>query len=344
MRRRAAILFAVATMAVGRLRSQTDSTDVEILAFGDVNLGRSVGQVILRGDTLYPFRHVADLLRNADVVFVNLESPLTEQGGVTEHPKYNLIFCGPPAGAWSLRQAGIDVVSTANNHAFDFGLRALRETIAHLEEAGVAWTGTSVDSVSLFAPAVVAVRGVRIAFVAFTEFVNQKGRWPGHIALFDSLSAQTSLAAARARAEIVVASYHGGGEYGDQPSSRSLAHLRWLAHAGADVVLGHHPHVPQGIERVGEAWIVRSLGNFVFAQRQRYWTQIGLGARITVRRSAGIPRIAALSLIPLRAGLQPQWDISASAEDSLVARLEKGSSLRFRRLRGIIHVSSESAQ
>ncbi|MEK6651284.1 MAG: CapA family protein [Bacteroidota bacterium] len=289
------------------------------------------------------FRFVADSLRKADLVFVNLESPLTDQGGVTEHPKVNLIFCGPPAGAWSLRQAGIDVVSTANNHAFDFGIRALRETIANLELTGIAWTGTSVDSVSLFAPAVVAVRGVRIAFVAFTEFVNLKGRWSEHIALFDSLSAEAALRAARARADIVVASYHGGGEYGDRPSRRSLAHLRWLAQAGADVVLGHHPHVPQGIERVGETWIVHSLGNFVFAQPQRYWTQIGLAARITVRRTAGRPRISALSLIPLQAGLQPRWDVSPSAKDSLVARLEKGSSLQFRRSQGIIHVSSDSA-
>lgn len=319
--------------------AQTDSIEVEILAFGDINLGRAVGRIVLKGDTLYPFRLMADSLLAADLVFANLESPLSDQGGRTEHPRYNMIFTGPPAGAWSLRSAGIDVVSTANNHSFDFGMRALQETIGNLEAAGIAYTGTSVDSVAEFAPAVVDVKGIRVGFIAFTTFVNQPGEWGGHISVFDSTTAAGAIRRTRESSDVVIASYHGGAEYRDEATRRSRQHLRWLAECGADVVVGHHPHVPLGIERYASAWILQSLGNFVFLQPQYYWTQVGLAARIRLQRRSGIVSVAGVSLTPFKASLQPSWEVGPEVPDSLVARLTRGSSLQFQRSHGNIHVA-----
>ena len=337
--KRAAAEALLVTSLVACLGAQVDSGDVRILAFGDVNLGRKVGQVLLQGDTLYPFRLMIDTLRNADLVFVNLESPLSDQGGRTQHPKYNMIFTGPPAGARSLQMAGVDVVSTANNHSFDFGMRALRETIGNLNAAGIAWTGTSLDSVAAFEPAIVLVRGMRIGFIAFTDFVNQPGAWSGHISLFDSASAAEAIDRTRQKSDVVIASYHGGAEYRDRPSIRSQRHMRWLATAGADVVVGHHPHVPLSIEMHNGSWILWSLGNFVFAQPQFFWTRVGMAASIHVSRNDGSVNVSSVGLVPFMAGLQPTWEIRPDVLDSLVTRLSQGSLLQYHCSNGIIHVA-----
>lgn len=322
--------------------AQSDSNDVELLAFGDINLGRSVGRMVLKGDTLYPFRLMADSLHLADLVFANLESPLSDQGGRTVHPRYNMIFTGPPEGAWSLRQGGIDVVSTANNHSFDFGMRALRETIANLKTAGIAFTGTSIDSVDVFAPAIVTVKGIRVGFIAFTEFVNQPGAWTGHISVFDSTMAAEAICRTREASDVVIASYHGGAEYRDVPTMRSRQHLRWLAECGADVVVGHHPHVPLGVERRGSAWILQSLGNFVFSQPQFFWTQVGLAARIHISRRDGTVSVTGVALTPFKASLQPTWEMSPEIQDSLVTRLARGSLLQYQLSHGNIHVAPKA--
>jgi len=91
---------------------------VRLLAFGDVNLGRVLGKKIYAGDIDYPFVRIKQLFETADVVFVNLESQLSDQDGETERPGSNLIFTGPKEGAGTLRRSGITMVATANNHRF----------------------------------------------------------------------------------------------------------------------------------------------------------------------------------------------------------------------------------
>ncbi|MCU0452288.1 MAG: CapA family protein [Bacteroidetes bacterium] len=335
-------MLAVSWLVVAPVAfAQRDTTGVELLAFGDVNLGRTVGQRILAGDTMYAFRGMMDRMKAAEIVFLNLESQLSDQKGQTVHPRNNLIFTGPPAGADALSIAGIDVVSTANNHAFDYGLRGLRETIMHLDRAGIAWTGTGPEPDDGFPPAIVERDSILIGFVAFTEFVNAGGPWEGHVALFDSSAAARAVKQLRSLVDVVVASYHGGGEYGQQISGRSRAQMRWLAECGAAIVIGHHPHVPYGIERWKGSWIALSLGNFVFGQPQHYWTQIGLAASFRVRREGDGVRVGEPALLPFRAAMQPSWDLTPADQDSVWHRVTKGSSLHFRREQDIIHVSAE---
>lgn len=321
--------------------AQVDTNVVNLLAFGDVNLGRSVGQRILKGDTLYAFRKMMDRLQSADVVFLNLESPLSDQGGETVHPRSNLIFTGPPAGADALALAGVDIVSTANNHAFDYGARGLRETIENLQRVGIAWTGTSADPTGEFLPAIVERDSIRIGVVAFTEFVNPSEGWQGRVALFDSIRSAAAIQRLKPHVDVIVASYHGGGEYGGQLSRRTRAHLRWLAECGADIVLGHHPHVPYGIERWRGRWVASSLGNFVFGQPQHYWTQVGLAASFPIRRVGRKVDVGDPTLIPFRAAMQPTWDLSPADMDSVWQRVTNRSHLHYRRQQGLIHVSSE---
>lgn len=296
---------------------------LRLLLFGDVNLGRAVGQELLKGDLEYPFRLVRDTLTRADVVFVNLESQLSDQNGETQHPRYNLIFCGPPIGAAALKQANVSVVSTANNHAFDYGSRALRETIQNLQNAGVLFVGTSNDSVDSSSPAILEKDGIRIGFLAYTQFVNLKGPWAGRIAVYDEQRALREIEALRSKVDVIVASYHGGAEYVELPSEKVRRDFRTLADAGADIVVGHHPHYVQGVQMYQGKLLFYSLGNFVFYQPQLEWTQFGLGVQIEFVRHATNVHMESARLIPVRSGLQPSFVLAPGEEQSFIQRLKK---------------------
>jgi poly-gamma-glutamate synthesis protein (capsule biosynthesis protein) len=306
---------------------QTEAPVLLIRAFGDVNLGRAVGQELLKGNVDYPFAEVREWLQQADIVFVNLESQLTDQGGETQHPKDQYVFCGPPVGAQSLKRAGITIVSTANNHAYDYRMKGLRETIRSLQEEGVQYVGTSADSVSLFPPVVVQRNGMRVGFVAYTEFVNIAGSWKGRISTFDRNRVKREMDSARQVSDLVIASYHGGSEYTDEPQELTRAQMRFLADAGADVVLGHHAHVPQGIEERNGRLILYSLGNFVFSQPQHLWTQTGLGVELVVARSHERVTLREVRLHPVRAGRQPTLILSHAERAALRERLQRLSNV-----------------
>lgn len=311
-------------LSAGSLAQEKDSTaQIRVLLFGDVNLGRTVGQELLKGNLDFPFKLVKDTLAKSDIVFVNLESQLSEQGGETQSPQYDLIFCGPPCGAKALKQAGISVVSTANNHAYDYGMKGLRETIGNLKSEGIYSTGTSEDSVSSFSPAIVERNGMRIGFLAYTQFVNLKGKWKGRISLYDFERAQREIANIRTKVDFVIASYHGGVEYVDKSNKATLRQLKGLADAGADIVVGHHPHYPQGVERYNNKLVFYSLGNFVFSQPQYELTQKAFGVELIVKKRADKVVLDSVRLIPLTAGLQPSFVMADDVKKAMVTRIKK---------------------
>jgi poly-gamma-glutamate synthesis protein (capsule biosynthesis protein) len=113
--------------------SSSDPNTLVVVAGGDVSFGRECGQELLADANYNPLEPLAPVLDSADLRLVNLESTLTDQGGLTQSPKNRLIFTGPPEGALSLARAGIDVVSVANNHAWDFHEAGFRETLGYLD-------------------------------------------------------------------------------------------------------------------------------------------------------------------------------------------------------------------
>jgi poly-gamma-glutamate synthesis protein (capsule biosynthesis protein) len=328
------LVLLCAVVITLRAQDQSSSRQIRVLAFGDVNLGRAVGQKLLQGDLEYPFALVQDTLSRAHAVLVNLESQLSDQGGQTQHPQFDLIFCGPPEGAFTLKGANISVVSTANNHAYDYGIRGLRETIDNLRAAGVLFTGTAEDSVSRFPPAILDIDSIRIGFVAYTKFVNLKGPWQGRIALFDELMARQAISELRHDADFVIASYHSDVEYSDRPTASARKDMKALVDAGADVVIGHHPHYVQGIERYQNKLIFYSLGNFVFYQPRREWTQRGLGIELRLAKSPRGVALEDVRLLPVRAGLQPSFSLTRSEEQAFIERLKKLSTVEIQEING----------
>lgn len=301
------------------------------MGLGDVNLGRSAGQILLKGDAEYPFAEVRTVLQEHDIVFANLESQIADLGGETQHPKDRYRFCAPPEAARALRLGGISVVSTSNNHAFDYGLKALRETIDHLEAEGVPWTGTAKDSVGMFPPAIVVRNGIRVGFLAYTEFVNRGKDAGGRISVFTPARMRKEIQALRKSVDLVVVSYHGGAEYVESPPRHTAQQMRMIAEAGADIVLGHHPHVPQGLEVHRKAWIFHSLGNFVFLQPQREWTQKSFGVSIRVVKAGGRTEVESVHLLPVQVSNQPTFSVGEEVQESVWKRLERLSSVPIKR-------------
>jgi poly-gamma-glutamate synthesis protein (capsule biosynthesis protein) len=281
--------------------------EVRLIALGDINLGRTLGKILLRGDTLHPFRRLIDTLAAYDVVFANLESSLSDQKGETEDPHNNYVFTGPPSGAWSLRKGGVTVVATANNHALDYGIRGQRETLASLDSAGIMHAGSGRTTRETYEPAMFSVNGVRIALFACAGLMNiRPPRWDTLVAYSDTARLFPLIRSRRDSVDFVILSYHGGEEYADRPTAGTIGFTRAAAKAGVDLVLGHHPHVSYGIVREGGSVIAHSLGNCVFEQPSRYWTRYGLALAVRLVKDRAGHRVDVLRCLPVRCGYQPE--------------------------------------
>jgi poly-gamma-glutamate synthesis protein (capsule biosynthesis protein) len=264
---------------------------IVLAAGGDVSFGRECGQAILKDLAYDPFAGLNEAWTSADVRFVNLESQLSDQHGLTQSPAHRLIFTGPPGGADVLARAHVSLVSTANNHAWDFGKGALLETIENLERAQVPFAGTGRDLEQAYRPALLRVKGLRLALFAVTQVWNQPPfethAGKDFVAWASAGKLEAGIAKARAENDFVLVSYHGGEEYIDAPVDRTRDFVKAMMALGVDVIIGHHPHVLQGVGWAEGRPILYSLGNFVFAgQNEHPWTLQSFFARITLRKGA----------------------------------------------------------
>jgi poly-gamma-glutamate capsule biosynthesis protein CapA/YwtB (metallophosphatase superfamily) len=239
--------------------------EITIAAVGDLMLGGRTGPFLEQYGPDYPFQEVMPVLRQADLVAGNLESPISTRGIAVENKKFTLR--AGPAAAPALKSAGIRVVSLANNHAMDFGPLALQDTLAALDENAVLYTGAGMDLDDARAPAIIKMKGKTLAFLSYSltfplEFfasAGQPGTAPGYA---DFVKAD--IEKVRPTADLVVVSFHWGAELVTAAKDYQIELGRHAIDWGADLVLGHHPHVLQELEVYKGRLIAYSLGNFVF--------------------------------------------------------------------------------
>jgi len=289
--------------------------EVTLVAVGDINLGRKAGRIILSGDVDYAFAKTKDIISAADVAFGNLESTISEQNGITQNGVW--LFTGPPIGAETLAHAGFDVVSLANNHVWDFGKRALLETRGHLDAVGIKHAGTGDNLDEAFTPAIIDVKGVRIAFFSVTRIFNFGG--PEHEAFTytawgDMDRLRPAIEKVKSDVDLVVVAAHWGAEYQDRPADETVKLAHEMIDAGADIVLGGHPHVPQGIDRYNNGFIVYSLGNFAYHQTTEHsvWKTRSIILKLTLTKDG----VKSYEMIPVTCGFQP-----AVAEGNLASEI-----------------------
>ncbi len=254
--------------APGAVFSLAAVRPLTILACGDVLLSRTVADRVSRYGYQWPFRNVRDLVSGADIAFCNLENPASFLGRPWLGKPENVTFRADPGALFGLKWAGFDAVSLANNHIYDYGPDALRETLEYLDLLGIARAGAGLDGESASAPAVVVRGGARVAFLAYAQEgigVPPAGEKPGAApADISRLAGDIARARTRERADYVIVSVHWGDEHQGRPGAFQREFGRAAIDAGAAAVLGHHPHVLQSLEAYGTGVIAYSLGNFVF--------------------------------------------------------------------------------
>ena len=248
----------------------TQSKEYTMLFVGDIMLDREVRSQILRAqDPLYPFVRIADTIRSADIAFANLEGPVSDRG-VNQGSKYSFRF--EPVGTMhALSFAGFDVVSIANNHIWDWGKDALSDTVRFLDDAKIGHIGAGRNIDEANKPFIAQLDETRVAMLGYTtlypDSLEAGDDYPG-ISSFTVSSTVKEIERLKEaeQADIVVISLHWGIEYASSSTSSQQLIARALIDAGADLVIGHHPHVVQEVERYKQGWIAYSLGNFVFDQ------------------------------------------------------------------------------
>ena len=260
----------------------------ELLAAGEVIFGRGVQQRIeLYQDPRRPFAKVRSLTRGADLTVATLESPLS--GDQNRYCDSCMVFVGNERYADGLLDAGIGLVSLANNHIGDAGPRGVLDTVRVLDAAAIAHVGAGANVMAARRAHVVAVRGLRVALLGYNDVPPEEyaataeragNAFFGHTPA-DYAGIQADIREARKSADLVVVIAHWGIEYEDRPRPWVVEAAHAMVDAGADVIVGGHPHWVQSIELYRGAYVAYGLGNFVFDQMWSIETRQGTLQRLS---------------------------------------------------------------
>jgi hypothetical protein len=343
------LALAGAFASAASVRAQTRR--VTIGASGDLLLHLRVIAAAQHADEGWNrvFGELGTIVGPDEIAFANLETPLsTERPPSSGEPP---ILGAPPEVAAALARVGLDVLSVANNHSYDQRATGLARTIEAVRAAGLGAVGAGPDRTSAFAPHVVERGGLRVGFLAITERVNAG---PGSRALpsvvarwTDDAAIAAALARARESADVLVVSIHWSHDFWEQPTRAQRRRARFLVEHGADLILGHGPHVLHPVERLasprGEALCAYSLGNLISNQGMKYrrgrasypgahpatWlpgTRDGIWLRTTLERDGDRIRIVRIEGLPL---------FTYNNYDARLAGRERHADIRIQRLRDV---------
>lgn len=249
-----------ATLSAGKITT--------LLATGDVIPARVVNiQATKFNNFKWPYEKTFDVLKSADITFINLETPLIKDCSLINE---GFKFCGSDKNIEGLIFSGVDVASLANNHAGNFGLDAINDTKSLLENNKILVTGMNGSVYK-------DVRGIKFAFLGY----NDIGFREDGISWAEEEKIRIEIIEAKKTADIIVVTYHWGVEYRSQPDERQKYLGHFTIDAGADLVIGNHPHWIQPIEIYKGKLITYAHGNFVFDQEWSLKTKQGVVGKYT---------------------------------------------------------------
>lgn len=309
--RKSIIIVAVVFLIIGlSYFSPLNPTDqvsepekpINVTFTGDVMLGRNVNPVLYEDPQ--PFRNVINLTNGTDLTVINLESPITN----STNPRDKLItFKADPQFTKSLKDAGVDVACLANNHIMDYREEGLNDTIKNLKATGIMYVGAGPNITEAYKPLIINIKGKRIAIIQASEFADEyymppatRNR-PGFAPIsWDHIKSAIDNAK-KAGADYIICEFHYGNEYRYTPNElqKNISHK--CIDEGAFMVVGHHPHVPGGIEEYKGHLIFYSLGNCVF-DMQNPETRRSMIIVVTIRGNSSIVHIYPINII----GYYPQ--------------------------------------
>lgn len=256
------------------------SDKVTLLFGGDLTLGGSYPDIAHRAksDPGWSFANIQPLLAAADLFMVNCENPITTATSKT--PK-SFNFKMDPQLIDILKAGLIKIVTLANNHVMDFGSKGLIDTMSALTESGIKFVGAGTNLAEARRGEIIDIKGKKIAFLAYGNYSPAKNDQPGIAYRRPDHVADDIRHVKSAGADFVVINFHWGKERATKPDLRDVALAKMAIDNGADVIIGHHPHVIQPIERYKKGIICYSLGNFIFGGNRRGPKQ-GMLVKVTI--------------------------------------------------------------
>lgn len=260
-------LFFQITLILVSVSSQAYASNLTILGVGDVCFSGRLKTVADKKGYDYFFSSFDKVIKSSDLSFLNLETCVTNIYNPDKRKKF--VFRSSPACLTAIKNAGFDAVSIANNHTVDHGKSGFIDTIKNLRNAGIYYSGGGYSIKDAYKPAVFKAKGFEIAFLAFSDVVP-----PGFAATEKSPGISSAKHETRMMKvvqeysrnyDLTIVSIHWGKELSYYPTARQIRLAHNLVKNGADIVMGHHPHVVQPIEIYDGKVIIYSLGNFVFS-------------------------------------------------------------------------------
>lgn len=280
-----------------------------LIATGDVIPARSVNaKMEALHDFTYPFKKTADFLKNADLVFINLESPLIPNCQPTEQ---GMIFCGNQTSVFGLLYAGVTVANIANNHMGNYGIKGITETENLLLKNNIQVTGNG-------NPAISVVKGKKFGFLGY----NEVGGGVQGLAQADVNKLQQDIKELKRQVDFVIVAFHWGVEYTSIPTQQQKTFAHTAIDAGADLIIGNHPHWVQAVEQYKGKFITYAHGNFVFDQMWSQETREGVLGKYTFN-DAGLTDVKFYPII-IEDYVQPRFASQTEAE-KILTRMKTAS-------------------
>lgn len=271
---------------------------VTVIAVGDILLSRGVEKKIEQYGTGYPYLKLGNVLKKSDFVSGNLECPLTEEG-VPSLKRGNLLFKARKSNSYALRAAGFNVLSLANNHIMDYNGEGLLNTVNALHTAGISTVGAGSDVTDAHKPLFMKKNNINIGFISFSTFPPE-GYFhfddKPDVAFADNSRIGEEIRNARLNCDFLIVSFHWGKEFSYYADESQIQIAHTAIDSGADMVIGHHPHVLQGVEVYKGKPVFYSLGNFIFDSQIPKGTDETIIAKIKLGKN----KIESIELVPVK--------------------------------------------
>jgi hypothetical protein len=290
------------------------SGDVTLAFAGDVHFAGRVARLLK--DPATTFDPITSVLKSADFTAVNLETPVTSRG--QPQPK-TYHFATTPVAFTALRDAGVDLVTMANNHILDYGQTGLADTLAAAKATHFPYVGAGVNAAAAWAPYVKTINGTKLAIVGVSQVAELASSWvatafrPGEANAINLGQTLAAVRAAKRLARIVIVFMHWGTEGMACPDQNQLSLAPKLAAAGASIIIGAHAHMLQGSGWLGHTFVAYGMGNFLWWENS-YSTATGV-LKLTLHPHA--PLTARFIPAIVSSTGQPIVDQSAAARRAL---------------------------
>lgn len=279
-----------------KIPAQLENNEIRLLFAGDTHFLWGVKDQQNRKGIFSPLAKIKPIFDSADYRVINLETVISSNGQSINNKTY--VFRSEPENLNALKQLGVGAVFLANNHTFDLGVEGIKQTVQEMKQSGIGFTGIGLTEAEAITPHIAEIGNLKIAFFSINLIGNRDSFAIGNQAgtAYTTPSFYARLKTAKQTANYVVVGVHWGKEYEvfSTDDQRSLA--RTLIQNGADAIIGHHSHVPQGIEIIDGKPVIYSLGNFLFGSANYQQTD---NLMAVIRLNRNTLQLNGVDLIPV---------------------------------------------